>query len=64
MKGDMNSLSISDNCFDWVWSADCVGYAPGNAARLIKYLAGVVNPAVMCLFSHGHLNSCCRDTRG
>ena len=44
MKGDMNSLSLSDNCFDWVWSADCVGYAPGNAARLIKYLAGVVKP--------------------
>jgi demethylmenaquinone methyltransferase / 2-methoxy-6-polyprenyl-1,4-benzoquinol methylase len=44
MKGDMNSLSLSDHCFDWVWSADCVGYAPGNAVRLINNLAGVVKP--------------------
>ena len=44
LKCDMNRLAFSDNALDWVWSADCAGYAPGNAASLIKHLAGLVKP--------------------
>ena len=44
LKCDMNRLAFSDNALDWVWSADCAGYAPGDAASLIKHLAGLVKP--------------------
>ena len=44
LKCDMNCLAFSDNALDWVWSADCAGYAPGDAASLIKHLAGLVKP--------------------
>jgi demethylmenaquinone methyltransferase/2-methoxy-6-polyprenyl-1,4-benzoquinol methylase len=42
---DMNRLAFSDNTFDWVWSADCVGYAPGDADSLLKNLTRLVKPA-------------------
>lgn len=41
-EGDMNSLSFDDNSFDWAWSMDCVGYAPGDATYLMKDIARVV----------------------
>jgi ubiquinone/menaquinone biosynthesis C-methylase UbiE len=44
LKCDMNRLAFSDNALDWVWSADCAGYAPGDAASLIKHFAGLVKP--------------------
>ena len=32
-SGDVKKdTSFDDNSFDWAWSADCVGYAPGTAA--------------------------------
>ncbi len=43
-KGDMNFLSFNDNTFDWAWSMDCVGYAPGNALDLLKEIARIVKP--------------------
>lgn len=44
VRCDMKHLSFSDKPFDWVWSADCVGYAPGDGVSLIKNLAGLVKP--------------------
>jgi demethylmenaquinone methyltransferase/2-methoxy-6-polyprenyl-1,4-benzoquinol methylase len=44
LKCDMNRLAFSDNSFDWAWSADCVGYAPGDAVSLIRNLVGIVKP--------------------
>ncbi|MGE0085027.1 MAG: class I SAM-dependent methyltransferase [Desulfococcaceae bacterium] len=44
LKCDMNRPAFINNTFDWVWSADCAGYAPGDAPNLIKNLAGLVKP--------------------
>ena len=43
-KGDMNKLPFDDDTFDWVWSANCAGYAPGEPLPLLKELARVVKP--------------------
>jgi len=43
-EGDMNSLLFDDNAFDWVWSANCAGYAPGDPLPLLKELTRVVKP--------------------
>jgi len=43
-EGSVNKLPFNDNTFDWVWSADCVGYAPGKPLPLIKELARVLKP--------------------
>ncbi len=43
-QGDMNELPFDDDSFDWVWSADCAGYAPGKPVSLFKELARVVKP--------------------
>ena len=43
-KGDMNALLFKDNFFDWAWSMDCVGYAPGNNVDLLKEISRVVKP--------------------
>jgi len=42
--GDMNNLPFDDDTFDWVWSANCAGYAPGEPLPLLKELARVVKP--------------------
>ncbi len=42
--GDVKSLPLDDDTFDWVWSANCVGYAPGEPLSLLKELARVVKP--------------------
>lgn len=44
LKCDMARPAFGDNTFDWVWSADCAGYAPGDSVSLIKNLAGLVKP--------------------
>ncbi|MFO8100748.1 MAG: class I SAM-dependent methyltransferase [Dehalococcoidia bacterium] len=45
-QGDMNQLPFDDNSFDWLWSVDCAGYAPGRRpVPLLKELARVVKPA-------------------
>ena len=43
-EGDMNNLPFDDATFNWVWSANCAGYAPGEPLPLLKELARVVKP--------------------
>jgi demethylmenaquinone methyltransferase/2-methoxy-6-polyprenyl-1,4-benzoquinol methylase len=43
-QGDMNSLPFPDNVFDWVWSADCVGYPSGDLLTTLKEIVRVVKP--------------------
>ena len=44
-EGDMSRLPFADNTFDWLWSADCAGYAPASEPlRLLNELARVVRP--------------------
>ena len=43
-EGNINNLPFDDATFDWVWSANCVGYAPGEPLPLLKELARVVKP--------------------
>ena len=43
-EGDVNQLPFDDNTFDWVWSVDCVGYAPIEPLPAVKELARVVKP--------------------
>ncbi len=42
--GNAERLPFADATFDWAWSADCVGYAPGEPLPLLKELARVVKP--------------------
>jgi ubiquinone/menaquinone biosynthesis C-methylase UbiE len=42
--GDMNALPFEDDTFDWVWSANCVGYPAREPFPLLKELARVVRP--------------------
>jgi ubiquinone/menaquinone biosynthesis C-methylase UbiE len=43
-QGDMYQLALADDTFDWAWSVDCVGYAPGDPVSVLKELARVVRP--------------------
>ena len=43
-EGDVRRLPFDDECFDWAWSVDCVGYAPIEPLPLVKELARVVKP--------------------
>lgn len=44
-QGDVSNLPFDDDTFEWVWSADCVGYpAEEQALPLLKELARVVKP--------------------
>lgn len=43
-EGDVASLPFGNNTFDWVWSADCVGYAPWEPLPLLQELSRVVKP--------------------
>jgi SAM-dependent methyltransferase len=43
-KGDMSRLPFADDTFDWVWSADCIGYPAGELTPLIEELIRVVKP--------------------
>jgi len=43
-EGDMNNLPFDDATFDWVWSANCAGYAAEEPLPLLKELARVVKP--------------------
>ena len=41
-EGDVKDLPFANNTFDWVWSADCVGYGPWDTLRLVKELVRVL----------------------
>lgn len=43
-EGDVNKLPFEHDTFDWVWSVDCAGYAPGEPVTLLRELARVVKP--------------------
>lgn len=43
-EGDMHDLPFERDSFDWVWSMDCVGYAPLEPLPLIRELIRVVKP--------------------
>ena len=43
-EGDVNQLPFEEDTFDWVWSADCVGYPAGELAPILKELVRVVRP--------------------
>jgi len=44
-EGDVNSLPFEKNTFDWLWSADCVGYPTAEkSVSLLRELVRVVKP--------------------
>ena len=43
-EGSVAKLPFDDNTFDWVWSANCVGYGPWEPMPLLKELVRVVKP--------------------
>jgi ubiquinone/menaquinone biosynthesis C-methylase UbiE len=43
-EGDVGDLPFEDGCFDWAWSCDCVGYAPGDPLPALREMARVVRP--------------------
>jgi demethylmenaquinone methyltransferase/2-methoxy-6-polyprenyl-1,4-benzoquinol methylase len=43
-EGDLKSLPFPDNSFDWIWSADCVGYPSGDWLSALKEIVRVVRP--------------------
>lgn len=43
-SGSMNELPFGDDSFDWLWSANCVGYPAKEPLPLFKELARVVKP--------------------
>jgi demethylmenaquinone methyltransferase/2-methoxy-6-polyprenyl-1,4-benzoquinol methylase len=40
--GDVNHLPFDDNVFDWIWSADCIGYPAGELPPTLSGLIRVV----------------------
>jgi demethylmenaquinone methyltransferase/2-methoxy-6-polyprenyl-1,4-benzoquinol methylase len=42
--GDVGSLPFDPGSFDWVWSADCVGFIPGDPIEMLRGLTRVVKP--------------------
>ena len=43
-RGDVNRLPFDPETFDWVWSANCVGYPSRKPVKQIEELARVVRP--------------------
>jgi demethylmenaquinone methyltransferase/2-methoxy-6-polyprenyl-1,4-benzoquinol methylase len=43
-QADVNCLPFDDNTFDWIWSADCIGYPAGELASLLQELIRVIKP--------------------
>ena len=43
-EGDVNQLPFEEDTFDWVWSADCVGYPAGELDLVLKELMRVTKP--------------------
>jgi demethylmenaquinone methyltransferase/2-methoxy-6-polyprenyl-1,4-benzoquinol methylase len=40
----MTCLPFEEDSFDWVWSADCVGYPAGDTLPVLKEIARVLRP--------------------
>jgi demethylmenaquinone methyltransferase/2-methoxy-6-polyprenyl-1,4-benzoquinol methylase len=43
-EGDMQRLPFPSDSFDWVWSADCVGYPAGDLLATLREIARVLKP--------------------
>lgn len=43
-QGSFNQLPFEDHAFDWLWSADCVGYPIGDMQSVLPELLRVVKP--------------------
>ena len=43
-QGDVHRLPFDDDTFDWVWSANCVGYNPAEPLPMLRQLTRVVKP--------------------
>jgi len=43
-EGSIASIPYDHNTFDWVWSADCVGYGPWEPMPLLKELKRITKP--------------------
>jgi demethylmenaquinone methyltransferase/2-methoxy-6-polyprenyl-1,4-benzoquinol methylase len=43
-QGDVGRLPFADDTFDWVWSADCIGYSAGDLQPVLAELVRVVKP--------------------
>ena len=43
-QGDVGDLPFEEASFDWAWSADCVGFIPGDPVELVRGLVRVVKP--------------------
>ena len=41
-EGNIASIPYDHDTFDWVWSADCVGYGPWEPMPLLKELKGII----------------------
>ena len=57
-EGDVADLPFDKHTFDWVWSADCVGYVPMEPQQLLKELVRVVKPGgivAICAWSSENL---------
>ena len=46
-EGNVRQLPFDDDTFDWVWSADCVGYPVGDLLPVLLELKRVVRPGGM-----------------
>jgi demethylmenaquinone methyltransferase/2-methoxy-6-polyprenyl-1,4-benzoquinol methylase len=43
-EGNINQLPFAHNSFDWVWSADCIGYPLAELTPLLEELIRVIKP--------------------
>ncbi len=43
-EADVSHLPFEDDMFDWVWSADCIGYPTGELMPLLEELIRVAKP--------------------
>jgi len=43
-EGDAGRLPFAENSFDWVWSADCIGYPAGELSPVLNELMRVTRP--------------------
>ena len=42
--GDAGKLPFADDSFDWIWSADCIGYPSGDLLPLLMEMIRVTRP--------------------
>jgi demethylmenaquinone methyltransferase/2-methoxy-6-polyprenyl-1,4-benzoquinol methylase len=43
-QGNVGNLPFEAGSFNWAWSADCVGFIPGDPLEMVRGLARVVKP--------------------